>query len=501
MFMPGVMAGSEKGSHMQLNNLRADVSFRRRMLSRIGASFLLNCAGSLMFCACAYGEAAMQEVTVAPSRPDPVEAVVTGAPGAAVEEDWNAKFQSTFTWQRQNSFRAPYSGPFSLSPKPENSYTVSATAAFGKRLWEGGELYFDPEVIAGVPLTTNLIGMAGFYNGEITRASGTDPVAYVARLIVRQTWGRGGGRVAVPSGMNQLAGVVDRDRVVLTAGFMPPLDIFDNNKYAHDPRTQFLSWCNMTSCAFDYAADARGYSWGIVLEDYAGDWAFRAGQFMQPRDPNVLPLDGQFFVHHGQNFEIEHAHELGGQPGKVRLLAYRNTARMGSFADAMASPSFAADNAAGITATGTARKEAVKYGIGYNIEQAITPEVGLFSRAMWQDGNYETFAFTEAHRSFSLGASINGTLWSRERDTVGLAWMRNAISAVFRRYLEAGGLGYFIGDGKLRYADEQIVEAYYSIGVTKNAWITADYQYLRNPAYNADRGPVSIAGIRLHWEY
>jgi len=416
-------------------------------------------------------------------------------------EDWNAKAQSTYIWQHQPGFNSPYSGANSLPGRPENAYTFSFTAAFGKRLWRGGELYFDPEVVQGVPLSGNLIGMAGFYNGEITRASGSRLVAYRARLFVRQTWEQGGRRQAVASEMNQLAGMVDSDRIVLTAGFFPALDIFDNNSYAHDPRTQFMNWCSMTSCAFDYAADARGYSWGLALEDYRGDWVYRVGQFMEPRDPNMVALDWQFFRHHGQIVEIEHAHELMGQPGKVRVLAYRNAVRTGSFADAMASPGFAADNAAGIPATGTVRQEAVKYGVGYNFEQAVTPDIGVFSRAMWQDGRYETFAFTEAHRSFALGSSLNGSLWARERDTIGVAYMRNAISGIYRQYLAAGGLGYFIGDGKLNYGDEQIVEAYYSIGVVRSLWLTADFQRVRNPAYNADRGPVSIAGVRLHWEY
>ncbi|HLY97222.1 MAG TPA: carbohydrate porin, partial [Sideroxyarcus sp.] len=418
-----------------------------------------------------------------------------------VPEDFNAHFQSTYIWQHQPGFNAPYRGAFSLPSAPENSYTFSLTGAFGKRLWEGAELYFDPEVVQGVPLGTNLTGMAGFYNGEITRASGSNPVAYRVRLFLRQTWGMGGEQAAVAPAMNQLAGMADRNRTVLTAGFLPPLDIFDGNRYAHDPRTQFMNWCNMTHCAFDYAADARGNSWGIALEFYREAWVLRAGQFMQPRDPNQLQLDWQFFKHHGQNLELEHAHELAGQPGKFRLLAYRNTARTGSFADAMRDPGFSADNAAGIPATGTVRREAVKYGLGYNLEQAISPGIGVFSRFMWQDGRYETFAFTEAHRSFSLGTSLDGTLWNRERDTVGVAAMRNALSGVYRQYLAAGGLGYFIGDGKLSYADEQIVETYYSLGLRSDLWATLDYQYLRNPAYNADRGPVSIAGVRLHWEH
>lgn len=415
-------------------------------------------------------------------------------------EDFNAHFQSTYIWQHKPGISALYSGPFSLSPAPENTYTFTLTGAFGKRLWEGSEFYFDPEITQGVPLS-HLSGMAGFYNGEITRASGSNPIAYRVRLFLRQTWGMGGAQENAASAMNQLAGTVDKNRTVLTVGFLPPLDIFDSNRFAHDPRTQFMSWCNMTHCAFDYAADARGNSWGTALEFYRNEWVLRLGQFMQPKDPNQLPLDSQYFKHHGQNVEVEHSHELAGQPGKLRLLAYRNTARTGSFADAIQSPNFAADNAAGIPATGTGRHEAVKYGFGYNLEQAITPEVGVFSRFMWQDGRYETFAFTEAHRSFTLGTSVNGALWSREQDTVGIATMRNALSGVYRQYLATGGLGYFIGDGKLNYTDEQIIEAYYSLGLRRDLWATLDYQRMWNPAYNDDRGPVSIFGVRLHWEH
>jgi len=459
---------------------------------------IFGCMTGAVAPAAVFAQTGLQEAKAA--QPEGNEPAANSSGAYTQPEDWNAKFQSTYVWQHKAGMRSPYSGPFSLSGNPENAYTFTLTGAFGKRLWDGGEVYFDPEVSQGMPFSGNLTGMAGFYNGEITRASGPNPIVYRARLFVRQTWGLGGGQEAVASEANQLAGMVDKERVVLTAGFLPPLDIFEGNKYAHDPRTQFMSWCNMTSCAFDYAADARGYSWGVALEYYTHDWVWRFGQFMQPRDPNQLPLDYQFFKHYGQNFEIEHAHELGGQPGKVRLLAYRNTARTGSFADAMASPDFAAGNAAGIPATGTVRKEAVKYGVGYNLEQAVTPDVGLFSRAMWQDGRYETYAFTEAHRSFALGTSLGGNLWARERDTIGVAYVRNAISGIYRQYLAAGGLGYFIGDGRLTYGDEQIFEAYYSLGVIKSVWLTVDYQHLRNPAYNADRGPVSIAGARLHWE-
>ncbi len=410
-------------------------------------------------------------------------------------EDWNAKFQSTYIWQHKPGFDAPYTGPLSLSPQPEDTYTWSATMALGRRLWDGGELYFDPEIAQGVPLS-NLTGMGGFYNGEITRASGPDPIFYMVRLFMRQTWGQGGGEQEVSSAMNQMAGVEDKNRTVLSIGFMPPLDIFDNNQYAHDPRTQFMNWCNMTHCAFDYAADARGNSWGVALEYYRDDWVLRFGQFMQPKLANQLPLDGAFFQHFGQNFEIEHAHELGGQPGKLRLLAFRNTAVMGGYADAL---SYAAAHG-GVPDTANTLRERQKYGLGINLEQAITPALGVFSRAMWQDGESDTYAFTEVHRSLAAGLVVNGGLWGREHDSVGVSLMRNEISDSYRKYLEAGGIGFFIGEGQLNYRPEQIMETYYSLNITHSLWLTTDYQYMHNPAYNADRGPVSFAGIRLHWE-
>src|SRR5512147_674753 len=312
---------------------------------------------------------------------------------ATAQEDWNAKFQSTYLWQHKPAFDVPYTGPLSLSAQQEDTYTWSATMALGKRLWQGGELYVDPEVAQGVPLS-NLTGLGGFYNGEITRASGNDPIMYLVRLFVRQTWHLGGGEQSVDSAMNQLGGTVDKNRIVLTAGFLPPLDIFDSNRYAHDPRTQFMNWCNMTHCAFDYAADARGNSWGVAVEYYRDDWAFRFGQFAQPILANQLPLDGAFFKHYGQNFEIERAHELAGQPGKLRLLAFRNTARMGGYADAL---DYAAAHG-GVPDTQNVLAERTKYGAGLNLEQALSDKVGVFARALWQDGGSDTYAFTEVHR-------------------------------------------------------------------------------------------------------
>ncbi len=412
-------------------------------------------------------------------------------------ENWNAKFQSTYVWQNKRPFSAAYSGPNSLSPNRELSYSFTATAFLGWRPWAGGELYFDPEAAQGVPLSS-LTGLGGLTNGEMARTSGATMKYYRARLFLRQTWGMGGGQEAVESGQNQLAGMVDKRRLVLTAGNLSVTDIFDTNTYNHDPRTQFLNWSIMTHGSYDFAADARGYTWGAALEWYHDDWALRAGRFIQPKLPNQQELDRDIFSHYGDQIELEHSHTLGGQPGAVRLLAFHNRARMSRFQDAL---NLAAST--GTTPDINAVRTGVqgKVGFGINIEQAVNDDVGLFLRASRADGQTETYAFTEIERSISGGALVKGTAWGRGGDTFGVAFARNGLSSVHRRYLEAGGIGFFIGDGRLNYRPEMIYETFYNIKLAKAAWITLDWQYIRNPAYNADRGPVNVGSVRLHTEF
>ncbi|HET7832630.1 MAG TPA: carbohydrate porin [Gallionella sp.] len=420
-------------------------------------------------------------------------------------ENSNAKFQSTYVWQRHPAFPARYSGPNSLDAAREpRSYTLTATAFLGMRTWQGGELYFNPEMIVSQSLS-NLHGLGGLTNGENQKGGVPNPVFYRARLFVRHTWGLGGGTEPLDDAPNQLAGTVDRNRVVLTAGNIALLDVFDNNSYSHDPRTQFLNWTMMTHGAFDYAADVRGYTWGAALEYYRNDWSFRAGRFAQPIESNGQPLDSRIFRHYGDQIEVEHGHEFAGQPGKFRLLVFRNHARMGSFQDALAL--WQAGGGAGVPAVADVRRENTKAGAGASLEQALSNNVGLFLRASWNDGQTETYAFTEVERSLSGGVSIKGAKWERANDVVGLGLVQNGLSGAHREYLARGGLGAFIGDGvppagiSYRYAPEQILEAYYSANIAKDLWLSLDYQYIRHPAYNADRGPVPIVGIRLHWEH
>lgn len=422
---------------------------------------------------------------------------------AHAEEDYEettAKYQTTYNWQRHPAFNSSYAGLNSLPGAADKMHTFSLTAHWGTRLWSGGELYFNPEIASGVPFTENLVGLGGFTNGEITRAAGTTPQAYRQRLFIRQTWNQGGGSEKLESDFNQMAGTVDKNRTVLTVGNFSTLDVFDDNTYAKDPRTQFMNWGNWTYSSWDYAADARGFGWGFALELYQGDWVYRLGRMTGPKEPNGLQVDFNLLKHYGDQFEIEHAHTLNDQPGKVRLLYYRNRAVLASFDDATAY--LLANNPTDKQTFFNVRNGAkIKQGLGLNIEQALSDQVGFFFRGMKSDGKTETYAFTEVDSSLSTGVLIRGGKWGRPQDTVGFSLMANYLSPERRRFLEQGGISFFIGDGQLQYKPEVIFEGFYNWNIAKSFWLTGDFQRIQNPAYNATRGPVNVFAVRLHAEF
>jgi hypothetical protein len=427
-------------------------------------------------------------------------ASVYAAEGEFAPEDWTARFQTTYIWQKKPGFDAAYSGQNSLLASREKSYTFTTTAYLGFRAWNGGELYFNPEVTQGVPFS-NLEGMGGFTNGELTKATGPNPTFYRQRAFLRQTWNLGGGTEAVEPDLNQMAGMVDRNRFVLTIGNFSTLDVFDDNAYAKDPRTQFMNWGGWSYAAYDYAADSRGYGWGAAGEWYHEDWVVRFGRMTGPREPNGLPIDYQIGRHYGDQFELEHAHQFGGLPGKVRLLAWRNRAITASFNDALAYGRAHPGDPNHQWIFKARNGEKTKYGYGVNAEQAISSNLGVFMRAMNADGRTETWAFTEVDASLAGGISLKGGAWGRGMDTVGVALIRNMLGPDRRNYLAGGGISFFIGDGALNYKPEDIAEIYYSWNAWKKVYLTADFQRVNNPAYNADRGPVNFAGVRFHAEF
>ena len=413
-------------------------------------------------------------------------------------EKFNATAQTTWVVSEHPSFRSPYIGTNSLLPKHEKAYTWTVTGYLGFRPFDNTEIYFDPEMIQSDQFS-GLHGLGAFNNNENQKSGETTPTFYRARLFARHTWNLGGEKIKLASGANQLAGVIDHDRVVLTVGNISTPDIFDNNLYAHDARTQFLNWAFYTHIASDFAADGRGYTWGAALEYYKDDWAFRIGQFAQPKESNGLYLEHSLTRHGATQMEIEHSHDILGRPGKVRLFAFRNHAKMANFDEALA---YQRANAEAAPDLANVRRNQNKIGAGINIEQAVTEHIGVFGRFGFNNGKTETYQFAEADRSISGGVSVKGTQWGREHDTVGVAVAHTDISAAHRNYLAAGGLGAFIGDGQLpHYRAERLFEAYYNVALTSHASLAADYQHISNPAYNADRGPVNIYAMRLHLEY
>lgn len=401
-------------------------------------------------------------------------------------EKFNGKFQTTWIVAEHGAFNAPYSGTNSLLPIHEKAYTWTATAFFGFRPFANTELYFNPEMIQSNQFS-GLHGLGGFNNNESPKMGATTPTFYLARLFVRQTFNLGGETIKLESGQNQLAGSVDSNRVVVTVGKISTPDIFDNNAYAHDVRTQFLNSTFFTHISSDFAADARGYTWGAALVYYVNDWAFRVGQFTQPINSNGLELEHSLTRYPAQQFEIEHSHNLMGQPGKVRLYAFRNRARMGNFDEAV---TFAQVNGKNTPDVADVRRNQTKTGGGLNLEQSVSPEVGVFGRAGFNNGKTETYQFSEVDRSISGGVSLKGALWGREKDTVGLAVAKNDISSAHRSYLAAGGLGAFIGDGRLpNYRSEKIFEIYYNIALKNHISLAADFQRIANPHITRSAAP------------
>ncbi|MHB8815307.1 MAG: carbohydrate porin [Steroidobacteraceae bacterium] len=400
--------------------------------------------------------------------------------------------QATYTEQETDGFHAPYAGPNSLSPESGHE-TTDATLFLGARLWHGAELWINPEADEGFGLDDTL-GLAGFSSGEAYKVGRSAPYFRLQRAFIRQTLNLGGEVRDADAGPNQFALPQSSDRLVFTVGKLSVVDIFDVNRYAHDPRADFLNWSVIDAGTFDYAADAWGYSVGGAAEWYDGPWAWRAGVFDLSDVPNSARLESGFDEYQ-IDLEAEHRHELLGQPGKIDITAFESRGRMALLEEAMAY-----GEAKGLPPDpATVRRYRRRDGISLNLEQQLTPDVGMFARLGDAGGNVETYEFTDIDYTASVGLSVSGGPWRRPGDTVGLAEVTNAISRDRRQYLEAGGLGVLIGDGRLPHAGhEDILETYYELAAVSAVHVTLDYQWVANPAYNRDRGPVSIIAVRIH---
>ncbi len=400
--------------------------------------------------------------------------------------------QATFVVQGVGGFSSPYSGPNSLAPRQVKE-TADVTAYIGARPWEGAELWANPEIDQGFGLS-NTLGAAGFPSAEAYKVGKTDPYFRLQRLFFRQTIGLGSAREAVVATSNQLGASRPVDRLVLTIGKIGVGDVFDTNRYAHDPRADFLNWSVVDAGSFDYAADAWGYSTGAALEAYRGAWTARFGAFNLSRVPNGETLE-RGFGQYQLDAEIEHRHTIGARAGAVRLGLFRNRGQFGRFDQALALGAVTGDPAD----TALVRRRSTRIGGYANVEQEVTATLGVFGRLGWSDGAIEPYDFTDIDRTAQVGAVLAGKGWGRPSDRVGLALVVNGISAEHRRYLAAGGIGVLVGDGRLPDAgNEQIAELYYDVHVLRGVDATLDAQHIANPGYNRERGPANIAALRLH---
>lgn len=408
-------------------------------------------------------------------------------------EPWAAHWQATLVDQGTLAFHSEVRGRNSLDPSARGRETTDLTLYAGRRPWAGAEIWANPEVDQGFGLS-NTLGVAGFPSGEAYKVGRNYPYVLVHRLFLRQTINLDGSEEAIESDQNSLRGRQTANRVVLTLGKISVGDIFDTNAYAHDPRTDFFNWSVIDAGTFDYAADAWGFSYGGAAEWRQGDWSWRSGLFALSRIPNGEALDASFkkFQMVG---EAERRFSVAGRPGLLKATAFLNRAPMGAFADAV--------NAGALSGSAPNLSVVARYrsraGLSFNFQQQVTDDIGLFARAGLADGHLQSYEFCDIDRSIAAGVSISGRRWSRSTDVAGAAFVVNDISDSFKTYLRHGGVGLTVGDGALsRSGPETVFESYYSYAFATAVRVSVDYQLIANPAYNRDRGPVSIIGLRLH---
>ncbi len=450
-------------------------------------------------------------------------------------QKYNLHAQYTFTGMAYASFSADYSNPAylvygtgsSLPTQGQARETESADVYFGYRLFSNTEFHVDALFWQGYGVN-NTYGMADFPDGEAFKVGVRYPHFAIVRFFTRTTINLGGKQESVDDDLLTLRGKQDTNRITITIGRMSVKDIFDNNQYSNDPRGQFLNWALMANAAYDYPADALGFTTGIAIEANVSNWTVRYGWYQMSKYRNqftveglylVLPTeplsgDGKIFYDWGMVTELEHRHTIATHPGSVRLMAFDDRANMGSYRAAVAlandpatlaiwgtAAAFLAsanDVTGGIDDTRALRNT---WGIGLNMDQEVAKNIGVFSRIGWNSGQNESFEFTDSNWTATFGTSIKGEKWKQPDDVIGAAFITSGLSKAAHDYLAAGGIGILTGDGALNYAPEKNVELYYDHKFSKYLHGAVDYQFAGDPAYNKDRGPVpGIFAIRLHFE-
>ena len=426
----------------------------------------------------------------------------TPAPPSLDPESYWSRFwlsvQGNFIRQQHSSFYAKYSGPNSFLPEAEHGTSRLETLYTGFQISKRLEILCDVESAGGAGLS-NALGIAGFTNVDVVRNPTLSEDPYVSRVMLHYTIPLSRETTEATRNPLALASTVPVRRLELRLGKMSTVDFFDLNSVGSDSHLQFMNWAIVNNGAFDYAADTRGYTYGLVMEYFDRNWAARFGEMLMPTVANGIQLDWNIARARGENFEFEyHAGLLPQRATVVRALGFVNHANMGNYRSAINGYLSGSDPVPDVTLY---RKQGtVKYGFGLNLEQELTRLSRIYGRLGWNDGTNESFAYTEIDRTAQFGGDFRGKPWRRPQDKIGAAYVASGLSGDHRRYLALGGLGFILGDGALRYGLEKIFETYYTVHVWRGISVAIDYQHVTNPGFNLDRGPVSVVGFRVHAE-
>jgi hypothetical protein len=412
---------------------------------------------------------------------------------------WYVAGQANIILQGHPPFHAPYTGINSLQPRGEYKTSLLGTLYTGVQATRHTEILFHLESTGGRGISQAL-GLAGFTNLDVVRNPTLGSTPYVARVMLREIIPLGAEKQEASRGPFSLATELPVRRLELRAGKFSLADFFDQNSIGSDSHLQFLNWTVDNNGAYDYAADTHGYTYGVIVELQQRNWGVRFAEALMPKVANGNDLIWNLRRAHSENTELELRHSLlAHHSGALRMLSFVNHANMGVYRQAVTD--FLAGRTPVPDITAHPFRTTVKYGFGLNAEQEVTGSLRFFARWGWNEGQHESFVYTEVDEHVAGGADYRGERWGRKLDKVGLALVSNGISRNHQSYLALGGRGFLLGDGRLRYGRENIVETYYNIHFWRGIFISPNLQFIDNPGYNRDRGPVLVPGMRLHVDF
>ena len=465
---------------------------------------VLACSWLMVFAFAAPAAVAQDLVLSEQDSPDSATASPTADPLPIMfpHQEWSRLWlsgQANIISQWHPTFTSPYQGPHSLSPEAQDATSHVFTFYTGLRLSATTELLCDVQETGGHGIGEAL-GLAGFTNLDVVRNPSLSHAPYIARLMIHQIIPLGRAKQPADQTPFSLFRELPERRIEVRFGKFSLADFFDVNSLGSDSNFQFMNWTVDNAGTYDYAADTRGYTYGAMFE-YHDHWGtVRFAEVLMPKVANGINLEANLALARAENVEFEfHRKIIRGQTGILRLLSYVNHANMGVYQQAI--NNFLAGLTLEPDITDHPLQTTIKYGFSGNFEQPLNDWLGLFGRWGWNEGQHESYAYTEVDQTDQIGAAIKGSLWHRKWDRAGVVFVSNGISHDHAEYLALGGIGFLLGDGRLNYGRENIVETYYTLHAWRGIYPSVGLQHINNPGYNRDRGPVLVPTLRLHVEF